>query len=79
MTDQAVPVNCDICGQPTESIGTRLCDPCWGCKEGINNLIIRNPDAAVKFLTIKLKEAELAVISVALFKESQEELESAEP
>jgi len=66
MTNQAV--SCDICGQPTKIIGTRLCDPCWECKTQINSLISRNPEAAIKFLKMKITEAEILIEKLKVFR-----------
>lgn len=54
-------VICKICGELTETSDAELCNLCWELKTCVEMLVIKHPNAAVKYLTTKLDEAKLKV------------------
>lgn len=54
-------VICKICGELTQTSDAKLCNVCWELKTCVEMIIIKHPNAAVKFLTSALNEAKLTV------------------
>lgn len=46
MSRRADTVPCTFCGEDTEMVGTRLCDPCWDVRAAV----MRKPEVALKIV-----------------------------